>query len=290
MTTRYDDDLIDIDDVDEDGNRLGPIDEGSISVSASGDGGGSGGRAYSEIVAREAELRIDGYYGFVRSNLPDTPIGKRVVNGLMRLARRERSSQAVRRRQRFEEAEKRAEYWLKRAGDKAKEAKEQAESILQRWTEAHLVQLEIRKRRVEHGLEAVEHERARWYTADRKKQNAELDAIKLSAEAYEYFQCRLEQYHIQRESSEDTAANRPRKDITGLLERIVEGKAKPEEVFTQGPWATELGVEFAIANAGKENPHWGHIEPMHGQVAERRRPRRRRMLRMGGEGGEEEQG
>ena len=289
MTIPYDDDPIDFDERDEDGNSLGPIDEGSISVSANA-GGGSGGdqRGYSEIVAREAEMRVDGYYGFVRSNLPDSPIGKRVVNGLMRLARRERMSPAVRRRQRFEEAEKRAEYELKRAGPQAKEYKDQAEEILNRWIEAHLVQLEIRKRRLEQGLEAVEGDRPRWYTAGRKKQIAELDAIKLPGPGYEYFQCRLEQYHIKREAAEDLASNRPQKDITGLLERIVEGKAKAEEVFTQGPWATELGVEFAVANAGKDNPHWGHIERMHGQVAERRQRRRRRALGLGGQEPEEQ--
>ena len=173
-----------------------PLDSGSMSVSLGG-GGGDGwdaATAYSRINAREAEITFTALIDFLKNYRPKQHRTTILINGLVRLAMRILNAPACRRQLRFEAEESRARYWMNRLGKDGQAPIEAADALLDRWGSADLLQIEIRHRRLRQGLAAVEPERARWYTAIRKKELAEQAATKLPSAAYEYFRCRLEQY------------------------------------------------------------------------------------------------
>ena len=171
---------------------------------------------------------------------------------------------------RFEIEEQKAQHWLTRLAQSGKnkdDEKEEAERLIGIWSGAHLVQVEIRERRLRHGLQVVEHERPRWYTAMRKKEITEREAARLDANAHEYFQCRLEQLAIQREIAEDRAKHNPMVDYSGLIKRIMTGDARPAEIVSGSPWAMAQAVEVSLQNPGEQNAYWAHLERMNSAAA-----------------------
>lgn len=209
----------------EGGEVLQPLDSSRVSIS--GALGGSGvdpGRPFSEINARETEVR-------------------------------------------FEAEEAEARYWVSRLGKEGKEHVERADRLLDRWAAADLLQINIRRRRLKQGLAAVEHERARWHTATRKMDLFEELATQLPSAAYEYFQCRLEQYRILRERSEDRAKGIPTADFSDLIKRIQQGEAKPSEIAASLPWPILEALWVSMQDASPNNPHWTHTERMAASAA-----------------------
>lgn len=255
---------------------------GSMSISASRGGGGAGNQsefAYSAIIARETEVRFDAFIDFVRNCRPDEKMLRNIVAGLLDLAAEEWRSPACRRQLRFEIEDQKAAYWIGRLGKEHEQEKTVADGLLARWGTADLIMVDIRSRRLRHGLDSVDHERPRWYTAMKRKEIVEQEATHLDPAAHEYFLCRLEQYSIQREIAEDRAQGNPLIDHSNLLKKLHEGKANPAEIYSDSPWAMRKAIEVCLQNPGKENPYWGHLERMFGGVAAagggRRRTRNR---------------
>ena len=155
--------------------------------------------AYSAIIARETEVRFDAFIDFVRNCRPDEKLLRNIVAGLLDLAAEEWRSPACRRQLRFEIEDQKAAYWIGRLGKENEQEKAVADALLARWGTADLIMVDIRSRRLRHGLDSVERERPRWYTAMRRKEIVEQEATHIDPAAHEYFLCRLEQYSIQRE-------------------------------------------------------------------------------------------
>ena len=246
-----------------------PLDSGSMSVSLGG-GGGDGwdaATAYSRINAREAEITFTALIDFLKNYRPKQHRTTILINGLARLAMRILNAPACRRQLRFEAEESRARYWMNRLGKDGQAPIEAADALLDRWGSADLLQIEIRHRRLRHGLAAVEPERARWYTAIRKKELAEQAATKLPSAAYEYFRCRLEQYAIQRELAEDRAKGLVIVDFSDVIKRIHSKDAPPAEIVTSMPWPFLEAINVAMQDAGDDNPHWNHYERMAASTA-----------------------
>ena len=155
----------------EDDDDLSPLERGMMSLRVGGgeDGDFDRAMAFSAINAREAKIKVDALYDFLKDYVPDAHKTKMLVNGLVRLCQRMLNSPACRRQLRFEMEEARAKYWLGRVGKSGEEHIEAADRLLDRWGACDLLQITIRTRRIRHGLEAVERERPRWYTAERKK-------------------------------------------------------------------------------------------------------------------------
>ena len=110
-------------------------------------------------------------------------------------------------------------------------------------------------------------ERARWYTADRKKEILEEMATRLPSAAYEYFSARKEQYHIMREEAEDRARGIASRDFSNLIRRIASGEATPAEVIVESPWPLYEAFEVAVQDVDPDNPHWTHIRQLQAATA-----------------------
>ena len=268
----------------EDDEDLSPLERGLMSLRVGGgeDGDFDRAMAFSAINAREAKIKVDALYDFLKDYVPDSHKTKMLVNGLVRLCQRMLNSPACRRQLRFEVEEARAKYWLGRVGKQGEEHIEAADRLLDRWGACDLLQITIRTRRIRHGLEAVEGERPRWYTAKRKKELLEELAARLPSAAHEYFRCRLEQYNIQRERAEDRARGIPEQDYSELIKKIQDGTANAAEVLSSAPWPFKEAFDVCVQDASEENPHWKHNERMASASAlGRKQPRSRWSRREG---------
>ena len=264
----YEGDFDDDEEGGESSSALAPLDSSSVSVSAMGRGDGHDrGRGYSEINAKEADVRFDALIDFTKNYVPKQHKTKMLINGLLRLTMRFLNAPALRRQLRFDTEEARAKYWIGRLGKDGKEHVDAADHLLDRWGSADLLMIEIRNRRIRFGLGAVEHERPRWYTALRKKALLEREAAKLPSAAYEYFLCRLEQYTINRERAEDRARGLPDQDYSQVITRINDGKATSAEIVNSMPWTFPEALVVAMQDAGDDNPHWNHYERMAANTA-----------------------
>ena len=121
-----------------------------------------------------------------------------------------------------------------------------------------MLQIVIRRRRIREGLDAVEHERARWHTATHKKELLEEMATRLRQPAYQYFQARKEQYDIMRELAEDRA---PEHSHPGLLQPdhpYPGGQATEAEILMDAPWPFFEAFDVCVLDADVDNPLGPH--------------------------------
>ncbi len=268
----------------ESGEVLQPLDSSRVSISgALGGASVDPGRLFSEINARETEVRFDALIDFLKNYWPEKHKTRVLVNGLVRIGVRFLNAPANRRRLRFEAEAAEARHWTGRLGKAGKEHIEAADRLLDRWAASDLLQINIRRRRLKHGLAAVEPERARWHTASRKMEVLEELATSLPSAAYEYFQCRLEQYRILRERAEDRAKGIPTADYSDLIRRIQQGEAKPSEIAASLPWPILEALWVSMQDPSPNNPHWTDTERMAASaaVANARRNRARFSMNRG---------
>ena len=276
---------------DEDGGVLQPLDSSRISISgALGGSGKDSGRAFSEINARETEVRFDALIDFLKNYWPEKHRTRILINGLVRLGIRFLNAPANRRQLRFEVEEAQGRYWMSRLGKEGKEHIEAADQLLDQWAGSDLTQINIRRRRIKNGLVSVQREAARYHTASRKKDLFEELATKLPSAAYEYFQCRLEQYRILRERAEDRARGIPTADFSDLIKRIQEGSAKPSEIASSLPWPILEALWVSMQDASPDNPHWNHTERMAASAAMANARRKRNRLGLSQGSGEDDDG
>ncbi len=255
---------------------LRPLERGVMSLKMGGDGESGDDRyPYSRINALQAEIKFRALYDFIKDYLPKSHKTKILVNDLLRLCQDMLNAEANRRQLRFDVEDVRAQYWANRAGKNGAEHIERADELLDRWGNADLLQIVIRRRRIREGLPAVEHERARWYTADRKKELLEEMATTLRQSAYQYFQARKEQYDIMRELAEDRARGIPIQDFSSLITRIQEGKATEAEILMKAPWPFPEAFSVCAQDADVDNPHWDHIRQLQAAAAKAQMARRR---------------
>ena len=255
---------------------LQPLERGMMSFKTGGEDGGSDEKyPYSRIVGRQAEIKFDALYDFIKDYLPKAHRTRVLANGLVRLCQNMLNAPANRRQLRFEVEELKAKYWAGRLSKDKQDRIERADELLDRWGSADLLQIEIRLRRIRHGLEAVEHERARYHTATRKKELLEQMATRLPQPAYEYFQARREQYNIQRELAEDRARGIPAQDFSNLIRRIQDGKATEAEILMDSPWPFYEAFDVCVQEADVDNPHWDHIRQLQSAAARAQQGRRR---------------
>ena len=274
----------------EDDEDLRPLERGMMQLRTGGGGDEEDGDKYpfSKINAREAMITVDALYDFLKDYWPQSHRTRMLVNGLVRLCQRMLNAAANKRQLRFDIEEARAKYWMGRLGKDDQKFIELADKLLDRWSNANLLQISIRSRRMRRGLAAVEHERARWHTAARKMELLEELAARLPAAAHEYFQCRLEQHNIQRERAEDRARGIAEQDYSELIKAIQDGTAKPAYVLANAPWPFKEAFDVCIQDASEENPHWKHNERMASASAlGRRQPRSKWGRRDREEGGDE---
>ena len=257
---------------------LRPLGRDMMSLKVSGaDEGGGDKYAYSKLIARQADVSFDALYDFIKDYVPKAHKVKVLCNDLVMLCQDMLNSPANRRQLRFDLQEARAEYWKQRLSKDKEDALEQADLLLDRYGSADLLQIEIRHRRITEGLAAVEHERARWHTATRKKELVRRLATRLPQAAYEYFEARKEQYTIMRERAEDRAKGIPAQDFSNLITRIQDGKATEAEILTDSPWPFFKAFAVCAQEADVDSPHWVHIRRLYAAAAEaQRRPGRNR--------------
>ena len=275
---------------DGDDDELSPLERGMMSFRGmDGDDNDDNRYPFSKINAREAMITVDALYDFLKDYWPQNHKTRVHVNGLVRLCQRMLNAPANRRKLRFEIEEAKAKYWQQRLGKDGEEHIRWADRLLDRWSSASLLQVSIRRRRLRRGLDAVDGERAKWHTADRKMELVEQLAAKLPASAHEYFECRLEQYKIERERAEDRARGIKEVDFSDLIIRIQDGKATPAEVLESAPWPFKEAFDVCVQDASEENPHWKHNERMASASALGRRQPRSKWGRRD-EGGENAEG
>lgn len=271
----------------EDDDDLRPLERGAMSIRMNGeDGGGDDRYAYSRLIARQADVSFDALYDFIKDYVPKSHKLKVLVNDLVGLCQDMLNSPANRRKLRLDLEDARAGYWKGRLSKGELEAIDQAEQLLTRYGQADLLQILIRRKRIKEGLATVEHERARWHTADRKKELLEQMATKLPHPAYEYFQARREQYDIQREMAEDRAKGIPAQDFSNLIGRIQDGKATEAEILTDSPWPFFKAFAVCAQEADVDSPHWVHIRKLYSAAAEAQRGSRRNRFGRGDNGGD----
>lgn len=255
---------------------LRPLDRGAMSLKmGSDDGGGDDKYPYSRINALQAEIKFRALYDFIKDYLPKAHKTKVLVNDLVRLCQDMLNAEANRRQLRFDIEDVRAQYWVNRAGKNGSEHIERADELLDRWGNADLLQILIRRKRIREDLAAVEHERARWHTATRKKELLEEMATRLPQAAYQYFQARKEQYDIMRELAEDRARGIPIQDFSNLITRIQEGKATEAEILMNAPWPFFEAFDVCVQDADVDNPHWDHIRQLQAAAAKAQQARNR---------------
>ncbi len=255
---------------------LRPLERGAMSLRmGSEDGDGNDRYPYSRINALQAEIKFRALYDFIKDYLPKSHKTKVLVNDLVRLCENMLNAEANRRQLRFDLEDTRGKYWVNRAGKDGSEHIEQADRLLDRWGNADLLQILIRRQRITDGLAAVEHERSRWYTAARKKALIERMSARLPQAAYQYFNSRKEQYTIMRELAEDRAKGIPIQDFSHLITRIQEGKATEAEIIMDAPWPFFEAFNVCVQDADIDNPHWGHIRQLQASAARAQASRRR---------------
>ena len=267
---------------------LRPLERGAMSLkTGSDDEGGSDRYPYSRINALQAEIKFRALYDFIKDYLPKSHKTKVLVNDLVRLCQDMLNAEANRRQLRFDIEDVRAQYWVNRAGKGGAEHIERADELLDRWGNADLLQIVIRRRRIREGLAAVEHERARWHTATRKKELLEEMATRLRQPAYQYFQARKEQYDIMRELAEDRARGIPIQDFSNLITRIQEGKATEAEILMDAPWPFFEAFDVCVQDADVDNPHWDHIRQLQAAAAKAQAARTRNRWKPRDEGSDD---
>ena len=266
---------------------LRPLERGAMSLRmGSEDEGGDDRFPYSRINALQAEIKFRALYDFIKDYLPKAHRTKVLVNDLVRLCQDMMNADANRRQLRFDIEDIRAQYWVNRAGKKGSEFIESADELLDRWGNADLLQILIRRKRIKEELPAVEHERARWHTATRKKELLEEMATRLPQAAYQYFQARKEQYDIMRELAEDRARGIPLQDFSNLITRIQEGKASEAEILMNAPWPFFEAFDVCVQDADVNNPHWDHIRQLQASAAKAQASKRRNKWSSRDEGGD----
>ena len=251
------------DPLDDESGALLPLDHSSIEVGGVGRGSETGGQyRFSAINAAETEVKFNAIFNFLKDYRPDAKKTRTLVNGMLRLGMRFLNAPACRRQLRFEVADQQAKYWSSRVVKEEQDCIKTADVLLKKWGAADLMQRNIRHRRLIHGLASVDGERARFYTATRKKEGYEREATQLPTPAYEYFQARLEQYQIQREMAEDRAKGHITTDFSSLIKRIIGKEANTAEIAIAMPWPIQESLWVSMQDADVNNPHWKHIEQL----------------------------
>lgn len=271
----------------EDVDELRPLERDRMNLSTAGFGPDSSSKnGFSDINKEQTELQFKALYDFLKY-VPKSHKVKVMINGLVRFCQDMLNAPACRRRRRFEEQEAQANYWKSRLSRDDQGYITEADNLLSRWGALDLLQVAIRERRLRHGLDAVEHERARWHTCVRKKELLEEIATQLPHAAHEYFNSRMEQYNIMREEAEDRAKGIPSQDFSNLIDRIEKGEASPAEVLIKAPWPFYKAFDVAVADVDPDNPHWDHIRKLQAATAQasQRRRQQRRWSRRDDDGG-----
>ena len=280
------------DEIEDDTGALLPLDHNSIELGGLGrndDGGGT--FRFSAINQAETEVKFNAIFNFLKDYRPDAKKTRTLVNGLLRLGMRFLTAPACRRQLRFEVADQQAKYWMSRVAKEEQDCIKTADELLKNWGAADLLQRDIRHRRLMHGLNAVDGERPRYYTAGRKKEVYEQQATQLPTPAYEYFQARLEQYRIMRELAEDRAKGHIMADFSDLIKRIIGKAANSAEIAIAIPWPIQEALWVSMQDADVDNPHWKHIEALQAGSLMATTARRRRSWRPRVEdGGDDAQG
>ena len=238
--------------------RLDPLDSGAVQIGG-GDSDVDPGQkyGYSAIVAREVAATRK-VYGWIR-NVNLTPEQAVVAEGLMELFRMEWMAPCANRDGRFDREEERAQRWIRMLGGRknaaAREAMDEADALLKTWNTHAAFKLQVEIQRLKLGLDAVEQYRQPYKIATRGQLDAEFDAGQLDPYAYGYFQCRVRQFKIQRESALDDARGVGVRDYTDVKKRIALGKFEVEDIVQEMPWAYQLvyGMGQMSMSSGKEH-------------------------------------
>ena len=271
----------------EEVDELRPLERERMNLSMEGLGRDAPSRnGFSDINKQQTEITFHALYDFLKY-VPKSHKVKVMINGLVRFCQDMLNAPACRRRRRFDEQEAQAGYWKSRLSADDQGYIKEADDLLSRWGQQDLLLADIRQRRLRHGLEAVEDKRARWHTAERKKELLEEIATRLPHAAHEYFCARMEQYRIMREEAEDRAKGTPSRDFSNLITRIEQGLATPAEVIIKSPWPLYKAFDVAVAEVDPDNPHWDHIRKLQAATAQasQRRRQQRRWSRRDDEGG-----
>ena len=223
--------------------RLDPLDAGAIRI-AGGDGDVDPGQkyGYSAIVGREiaATRKV---YGWIR-NVHLSPEQVVVAEGLMELFRMEWMAPCADRDGRFAKEEGKAQGWIKMLGGQkraaAREAIDEADGLLKTWNTQAAFKLQVEIQRLRLGLDAVEEYRGAYQRASRGQLAAEFAAGQLDPYAYGYFQCRVRQFGIQRESAMDDARGVVVRDYTDVKRKIAEGEFEVENIIHEMPWPYQV--------------------------------------------------
>ena len=171
---------------------------------------------FSKINAREAMITVDALYDFLKDYWPQSHRTRVHVNrpGPAVPADAERSGQPAQAAVRNRGSE--GEILGAAVGQgQARNTSKEANLLLDRWSRASLLQMcNPAPQAQANGLDAVDRDRAKWHTAQRKMELVEELAAKLSASAHEYFECRLEQYQDRTRTGRGPGPGHPRGRLT----------------------------------------------------------------------------
>ena len=104
------------------------------------------------------------------------------------------------RKMRLEAADARVQSCLAEMGEREHE---QASELVDLWERNALIQQNIRYEKKKRGIDAVDHLLSKWNSAGDEVRRAEDGALELGPAAYEYFQSRVERFHILQEERDE---------------------------------------------------------------------------------------
>ena len=229
----------------EDSGALPPLPsltEGSFSLS-----GGVGGAnteadlfrrfAFSAIMASEQQITFDYLIDFVSKAHLELPEEREAMEGVIDLFWWVFSADCTNRQGRIDELEKQCDYWVARM--EKEDEQTAADALVNEWGTQAAKQLNLKVRKARFGFTSIDTDEDYqvWVEAERAMVEADIDATKLTAAAFQYYLGRVGQLNIQAERVMDAARGISEVDYTPLKNFLQTAKhVKGKDILHRMPW------------------------------------------------------
>ena len=162
---------------------------------------------------------------------PNDRKARRVIADLYDLGLEILNAPASLRKSRLQQADEKSQYFLSKL---AEDEQERAKNLVAVWEQNALIQQSIRWEEEKKGLDAVDHLRTKWYSAERQMQQAEEEALQLGLTGHEYFKARTDYFSILQEEKDEVGQYHGLPDYSELRDQWY--SRKPITAPLPWPW------------------------------------------------------
>ena len=176
-----------------------------------------------------------GYWPEEWPDWPNNRKARKAIAGLYDLGLEDLNAPASLRKSRLQQADEKSRYYLSKLSE---DEQERAKDLVAVWQQSALIQQSIRWEEKKKGLKAVEHLLPRWYTAGRRMQQAEEEALQLGLMGHEYFKNCMDYFNILQEEKDEVGEYHGLPDHSELRDQWY--SRKPITVPLPWPWEEML--------------------------------------------------